>query len=52
MILNLWSLNSKILYATQFLVNCVAAKSRSVSPALATIDGINVYSSAKSEIIQ
>ncbi len=27
-----------MLYATQFLVNCVAAKSRSVSPALATID--------------
>jgi hypothetical protein len=27
-----------ILYATQFLVNCVEAEFRSVSPALATID--------------
>ncbi len=27
------------IYASQFLVNCVIAKSRSVSPALATIHG-------------
>ncbi len=27
------------MYATQFLSNCVAAKSRSVSPALAATDG-------------
>jgi hypothetical protein len=35
--------NSIILYATQLLINCVAARSRSVSPALATIDEVYDY---------
>ncbi len=35
------------MYATQVLVKCVAAKSRSVSPALATIHGRRVGESAE-----
>jgi hypothetical protein len=48
-VLNLKCLNSIILYATQFLGNCVAAKSRSVPPALAKAVFFARYAEARTE---